>query len=106
MLRLAPQGRRLDGGTPPWMMGMNASDGEGPPMLDDRDLSLLQRLATTAHGTADSMTLAAALGLAPEEATDHLWHLQGAGCVHVHLAQTRYLWSMTEPGRARLPAAA
>jgi hypothetical protein len=75
-------------------------------MLDDRDLSVLQRLAATAHGTADSTTLAAALGLPPDETIDHLWHLQGQGCVHVHLAQTRYIWSMTEAGRTRLPAAA
>jgi hypothetical protein len=75
-------------------------------MRDDRDLSALQCLATTAHGTADSATLAAAVGLSPDEAIDHLWHLQGQGCVHVHLAPTRYIWSITDVGRARLPAAA
>ena len=74
-------------------------------MLDAPDRSFLQRLATTAQGTADSTTLAAALGLPSAEATDHLWHLQDAGCTNMHLAGTRATWMITETGRAHLPTA-
>jgi hypothetical protein len=78
---------------------------EVPPMLDDRDLALLQRLAAAAHGTADGTTLAEALGLPHERAATHLWHLQDEGCTNMHLAGTRATWTITETGRAHLPTA-
>jgi hypothetical protein len=70
-------------------------------MLDERDRTLLHRLATIQTAPADGTALADDLGLPGDETTDHLWHLQSEGLANAHLAGTRLTWSLTEAGRTQ-----
>jgi hypothetical protein len=71
-------------------------------MLDLHDLTLLQRLAITDDEPTDGAMLAEELGMPGDEITHHLWHLQGEGCAAMHLAGTRFTWTITDTGRANL----
>jgi predicted ArsR family transcriptional regulator len=73
-------------------------------MLDLHDLALLQSLATAGDKLTDGTALADELGMPGDEATDHLWHLQGEGLANMQLSGKRFTWSITETGRAQLPA--
>ena len=73
-------------------------------MLDHLDLALLQRLAIIDDEPTDGATLANELGMPGDETTHHLWHLQGEGCAAMHLAGTWLTWTITDTGRASLPA--
>jgi predicted ArsR family transcriptional regulator len=70
-------------------------------MLDERDRTLLHRLATTHSEPADGTALADDLGLPDDETTDHLWHLQSEGLANAHLTGKRLTWSLTGAGRTQ-----